>query len=68
MRRSIMIKHLYSALAGFVLAAILGFVLFLNQSIQASIAVANAQGKVDVMQNYCRTELEKVGIVKAKAK
>lgn len=57
-------KYLYSALAGFALATILGCVLFLNQVIQNSIAVANAQGKVDVMQNYCKGELEKVGIVK----
>jgi len=56
-------KCVLSAIVGFLIACVLHYSLFLNSMINTNAIVANAQGKVDVMQLFCKEKLEKSGIV-----
>lgn len=58
------IGNVLSAVTGFAVACVLHYFFFLPTLVNTNAIVANAQGKVDVMQQYCKAELEKSGIVK----
>jgi len=57
-------NNIIAGVIGFVLACVLHYFYFLPTVVNTNAIVANAQGKVDVMQQYCKAELEKAGIVK----
>lgn len=62
--RRVMLERLLYVVLGVLLACVVHYYLILPSIVNTNAIVANAQGKVDVMQQYCRADLEKAGIIK----
>lgn len=61
-------KNVIILLGGVVIGVVIGLLTFLDRQQQISAVVSQAQGRVDVMQFFCKKELEAVGIINKEKK
>lgn len=57
-------REFLSFIAGVAITCVLGFIWYTSNQVQLSLLMANAQGKVEVMQQFCKPMLENTGIIK----
>lgn len=61
-------NYFLASLGGFIVAVLLAWIFAVDQQLKVNFAVGQAQGKVDILQEYCPLMLEKSGLVKKKDK
>lgn len=61
-------KSVGIGIVGFLIGVALCVLVFLDRQYEVNAAVARVQGKVDVMNFYCKSELERVGLINKEKK